>query len=231
MNGMQVFSLRQSTDFLLSAAKAFEEALDELSLLDAAIGDGDHGVSMVQGFRTIETMISSMDFTDIGTQWVEAGKILMKRIGGTCGPLFATLFIKGGTAVRGLDALTVADLARMLKDGSMGVMALGKASPGEKTMVDALNPAAQALAEAAERSSPVDQALQAAAEAARAGAEATRDMLATKGRGRYQQERSLGHQDAGATSVAILIRTLAKAAQAPGSDCTHLVKDDIHDAR
>jgi phosphoenolpyruvate---glycerone phosphotransferase subunit DhaL len=209
---MTTFSLQQSKTFFLNAAQAFEESVEELSLLDAAIGDGDHGVSMVRGFRSVAVMISATDFADIGSQWVAVGKTLMKSIGGTCGPLFATLFIKSGTAALGLNALTVADLARMIKEGVLGIMSLGQASPGDKTMVDALMPAAQALSEAAEMNDPLAQALQTAAVSALAGAEATRGMLATKGRGRYQQENSLGHQDAGATSAAILIHALAKSA-------------------
>jgi len=208
----QGFTLEMSSTFFLLAAQGFEEALDELSRLDAAIGDGDHGVSMLKGFRSVSSAISVASFADIGAQWMEAGKILMKEIGGTCGPLFATIFIKGGMAARGKTELSAADFAKMVRDGCDGVRSMGKAAPGEKTMVDALEPASASLAAAAEKGLPVAEALRHAADQARAGAEATRSMRATRGRGRYQGENSIGHQDAGATSVAIIFGALAESA-------------------
>ena len=195
--------------FFVDLKNKFEENLDELSALDAAIGDGDHGVTMLKGFRAAAEEASRGEYADINGLWSGAAKVLMKEAGGTCGPLFAAVFLKGGALANGMSEVGLDTLAKMFSAGNQGVKALGRASLGEKTMIDALEPAACALEKAAAEGLSLAEALQSAAKAAEEGAVSTKDMLATKGRGRYQGEKSLGHQDAGATSVAIIFKTLA----------------------
>ncbi len=191
---------------LCSLEGIYTEKLGYLSELDGAIGDGDHGTSMVRGFAAVRQALEDGPDMDIPALFTQCGKLLMQRIGGTCGPLYAMLFIKGAAAVAGLQRLDTQDYCRFWSEGAAGLMALGKAAPGEKTMVDALWPAVEALKTAAEREDGVWAAAKAAADAAEQGAQSTRGMLATKGRGRYQGDASLGHVDAGAASMAILLR-------------------------
>jgi len=210
---MQTISLEQMAAFMRLSAQEFEQNLDRLSALDAALGDGDHGVTMVKGYRALLAMMDAQEFTDIGSMWMEAGKTLVKEMGGTCGPLFGTIYLKGGMLSKGKTEVTLEELANMLTQGNNGVKAMGKANVGDKTMIDALEPGALALAAAAGSGKDLATALEEAYQASVQGAEATCDMLATRGRGRYQGEGSKGHQDAGATSVTVLFHTLWCAVQ------------------
>ena len=205
---MDTINIAMMKAFFLGARETFEEKLDELSALDSAIGDGDHGVSMLKGFREVANQITGREYTDISALWLDCAKVLMREIGGTCGPLFATIFMKGAMPARNKTEVDAATLADMFIAGNAGVKALGKSEPGEKTMVDALEPAALELDRAAKNGKSLEESLALAAKAAADGAAATKDMLATKGRGRYQGESSLGHEDAGATSVSYLFRVL-----------------------
>ena len=206
-------NIEQHMRFFELAAVRFRQELDNLSELDSALGDGDHGASMLKGFSMIWEKISQQTYQDIGTLWMDAGKILMKEVGGTCGPLFATILIKGGFSARGAQDTDAGRLAEMLHAGSEGVQTLGKASPGDKTMVDALAPAARAMDEAAGAGAGLEDALCCAVRAARDGAAATKDMLASRGRGRYQAENAIGHVDPGAVSVCILLESLYEASK------------------
>jgi len=196
---------------LCSLETVFTEKLDALSTLDAAIGDGDHGTSMLRGFAAVRQALEGDEDSGISDLFVKTGRVLMNSIGGTCGPLYAMLFIKGGQAVAGLTRLDAPSYYLFWHEGAAALMTLGKASPGEKTMVDALWPAVEALKSAADRGDDVRTAALAAAEAAELGAQSTRDMRAARGRGRYQGDASLGHIDAGAASMAILIRAFCMA--------------------
>ena len=207
---MDTITVSQMKEFFLHTKDIFEEKIEELSALDAAIGDGDHGVSMLKGYREVALAIKDKEYDDIGALWLDCAKILMKEIGGTCGPLFASLFMKGGMLARNKSEVDIKTLAEMFIAGNAGVKTMGKAGPGEKTMVDALEPAALTLDVCAKAEKPLGEAVKLAAKAASDGAIATADMLAVKGRARYQGERSLGHQDAGATSVAYIFAVLEK---------------------
>lgn len=203
-------NIERHIEFFVIAADKFEANLQYLSQLDSALGDGDHGASMLKGFSLAKEKIVQQRYNDVGALWVDAGGVIMKKIGGTCGPLFATILMKGGMLAKGVSDTDTAKLAAMIVAGSEGVRALGKATPGDKTMVDALAPAADALA--AHENAPLVNALEMALRAARDGAQATRDMLAAKGRGRYQNENSRGHIDPGAVSVCIILEALLEAA-------------------
>lgn len=207
-------NIAQQLHFFELAAERFEKELDHLSMLDSALGDGDHGASMLKGFSMAWEKVSHQSYGDVGSLWMDAGRVLMKEIGGTCGPLFATILMKGGFAARNLQEIDAVKLAEMLRLGCDGVQMLGKAKPGDKTMVDALAPAAEALQLAASEGQALPDALEAAVRAAQAGAESTRDMLAARGRGRYQKENARGHVDAGAVSVCILLESMLEASRA-----------------
>jgi phosphoenolpyruvate---glycerone phosphotransferase subunit DhaL len=197
----------------LLATRVSEQSA-ELTRLDAAIGDADHGTNLDRGFKAVRQKALSQDAADAADAaalFRQTGMALIGSVGGAGGPLYGTLFMRMAQAAAGKEGLTVEDLRDLLRAGLEGVVQRGKASPGEKTMVDALTPAVEALdaAIAAGRDGP--EALAEAAAAAERGAEATIPMVARKGRASYLGERSAGHQDPGATSSALLVRTLAEA--------------------
>lgn len=187
-----------------------DEKKDWLSKLDAACGDGDHGVSMGRGFDAVaETLPDLIDETPGGI-FKNVGMKLVFVIGGATGPLFGTLFIEAGKAAEDASALDTKALSVMFRAGLDGVSRRGGAIPGEKTMVDALCPAVNALADAAEEGFLPGEGLRRAAAAARAGADATEFLIARQGKARYLGERALGHQDAGANSIALIFEAFAE---------------------
>lgn len=178
---------------------------EHLCDLDAAIGDGDHGANMTRGFHAVIAKLGTP--ADPSALFKTVGMTLISTVGGASGPLYGSMFLDMGKAAAGKPALGAADWAEVLAAGVNGVASRGKAQPGEKTMLDALIPAA-----AAAKTAPnLTAALKAAAQAAEQGAEATVPMLATKGRASYLGERSIGHADPGATSAALLLLSLAEA--------------------
>jgi phosphoenolpyruvate---glycerone phosphotransferase subunit DhaL len=196
-------------DWLRRYAAAIAEHRAELVRLDTAIGDGDHGTNMDRGMKKAIEKLEGAPAGDIGGTLKAVGMALVSSVGGAAGPLYGTLFLQMGQATAGRDALAVADFADALEAGVKGVQARGKAQPGDKTMVDALLPAVEAL-----RSAEGDDAATAllrAADAARDGMEATIPLEARKGRASYLGPRSVGHQDPGATSSHLLLRTAAEA--------------------
>lgn len=199
--------------WLAGLSPLFEANLERLSQLDAALGDGDHGASMVRGMRAVSAKIAAMPAAgDCGSLLQAAGMAIVSATGGATGPLFGAIFMEAGKVARGKSELASADLAAMFQAASSALSARGGALPGDKTMVDALAPAAAALAECSVRGDEVAQALAMAAQAAEQGAAATAAMPASKGRARYLGQRALGHVDAGATSVALIMQALANTA-------------------
>jgi dihydroxyacetone kinase-like protein len=191
-------------------AGTLSEHAEELTRLDAAIGDADHGSNMDRGFKAVRQKALNQDGADPAAVFKQTGMALISTVGGAGGPLYGTFFLRMAQAATGKQQLTVEDLRDMLKAGFEGVVQRGKASPGDKTMVDALGPAVEALDAAIAAGKGGEEALQEAADAAEQGARATIPMLARKGRASYLGERSVGHQDPGATSSALLVRTLAQ---------------------
>jgi len=183
----------------------FEQERDALNALDAEVGDGDHGYTVSRAFAAAELAVQA-GCADIGALLDTASEALAVAAGGAIGPLLAAFFAEGGVLLRGKQQLNSADLAAFFAGGLEAVQQIGGAQPGQKTLVDALAPAAQALAE--HSLEPPASALAVAAIAARQGAELTRGMAAMHGRARFLGERSAGYQDAGATSLAILVETL-----------------------
>lgn len=200
-----------SRDAVLEWIKAFAAAVnankDYLTQLDSAIGDADHGANMDRGMQAAVAKLPGVADKDIGTVLKTVGMTLVSTVGGAGGPLYGTLFMQMGTASAGKLELTLADWTAALEAGINGVIMRGKANPGDKTMVDALNPALAALKGAA--AAPLPEALRQSAEAAEQGMTGTIPLVARKGRASYLGERSAGHQDPGATSSHMLLKTAA----------------------
>ncbi len=200
-------------DEILSWLRCYRQVLGEnkdyLTQLDSAIGDADHGANMDRGFAAVVDKLSTADDKDIGAILKLVGMTLVSTVGGAGGPLYGTLFMRAGAATDGKMELSTSDFASALEAGLAGVQQRGKATPGEKTMVDALTPACAALRQAADAGDGAGAALEAAASAAEQGMKATIPLLATKGRASYLGERSIGHQDPGATSSYLLLRCAA----------------------
>jgi phosphoenolpyruvate---glycerone phosphotransferase subunit DhaL len=190
-------------------ASTIAENRDYLTELDSAIGDADHGTNMNRGMSAaIEKLDGSVE--DIGGVLKTVGMTLVSKVGGAGGPLYGTLFMQMGAATAGKSDLSVGDWANAVETGLKGVQARGKAEPGDKTMIDALTPAAEALAKAAADGATLSDALTSAARAAEEGMKATIPLVARKGRASYLGERSAGHQDPGATSSFLLMKTAAE---------------------
>ena len=189
--------------WLKSTAAEFEARIDELDGLDAAIGDGDHGTNMARGMATASTIVPSPDTTT--RQYLnQVGMALVSSVGGASGPLFGTFFLRVGQLWQAPHS--VSSIWQALKAGRDGIASRGRAKVGDKTMLDALCPAVDVLEHAAmERDEEPSASLARAAAAARAGAEATRGMVARRGRAAHYGERSVGHIDPGAVSMAMIL--------------------------
>jgi dihydroxyacetone kinase-like protein len=193
-------------------AAAVRAESEYLTQLDAAIGDGDHGINMNRGFDAVGKALAVQDGNlPPGQLLTIAGKTLVSTVGGASGPLWGTAFRRAGRSLGNAESFDGAALLAALDAGVDGVVELGAASPGDKTMVDALRPAVDALREGLDAGTSLDAALAAAAAAAEEGARATIPMQARKGRASYLGERSIGHQDPGATSAALIMRALERA--------------------
>jgi dihydroxyacetone kinase-like protein len=190
---------------------------DYLTQLDAAIGDGDHGTNMRRGFEAMAKALAGQGETSPGQLLIVAGKTLVATVGGASGPLWGSALRRAGRALGDSATFDGHQLALALDAAIEGVVELGAAAPGDKTMVDALVPAAQALHQGLDAGQSLPEAVRAAADAARQGAEATVPMQARKGRASYLGERSIGHQDPGATSAAIIVAALSRAVESQHS--------------
>jgi len=203
--------------WLHEAQAAVTGRAEYLTQLDAAIGDGDHGINMTRGFEAVGRALADQDpSTAPGPLLVLAGKTLVATVGGASGPLWGSALRAAGRSLGDADGLDGEGLAAALDAALAAVVDLGAAQPGDKTMVDALAPATAALRERLAAGDPVATAVTAAADAAEAGARATAPMQARKGRASYLGERSIGHQDPGATSAALIMRALQTAVTQEG---------------
>jgi phosphoenolpyruvate---glycerone phosphotransferase subunit DhaL len=199
------------TIWLTEAGDQIRAQSDYLTQLDAAIGDGDHGINMRRGFDAVGKALAGQgDGVPPGRLLIVAGKTLVSTVGGASGPLWGSALRRAGRALGDADTFDGVELADAIDAAVAGVVELGAAVPGDKTMVDALTPAAEVLRQSLGSGLTLDRALQQAAGAARAGAEATVPMQARKGRASYLGERSIGHQDPGATSAAIILEALSR---------------------
>jgi len=192
-----------------SVAKVIADNSKYLTELDAAIGDADHGANMDRGFKAVIGKMPEINDKDIGTIFKTIGMTLISTVGGAGGPLYGTFFLQAGMKTAGKMELTLSDWADAMEAALNGIIMRGKAEVGDKTMVDALPPAVQALKKAVQENLPINQALALSAEAAHQGMEGTTPLVARKGRASYLGERSAGHQDPGATSSYLIVKAAA----------------------
>ena len=187
---------------------------DHLVQLDSAIGDGDHGINMTRGFEAVVQALGADNGSPPGRLLIIAGRTLVSTVGGASGPLWGTALRRAGRSMGDGATFEAAVFADALEAALDGVVELGAAQPGDKTMVDALEPAVRTLKERLDAGSPAAEAFSAAREAAEEGMQSTVPLQATKGRASYLGERSIGHQDPGATSTALILRALELAVAA-----------------
>ncbi|MFF1815681.1 dihydroxyacetone kinase subunit DhaL [Kribbella sp. NPDC058245] len=195
------------TDWLRDASKVLHENAAYLTELDSAIGDADHGANMDRGFAAVVVMLDETSFTSVDELLKKVGMTLVSKVGGASGPLYGTFFLRFGTALAGVP-VTPESIGAGLRAGVGGILARGKAELGDKTMYDAWAPALDAYDAAV--GDGLAAALGAAAEASAKGRDATVPLEARKGRASYLGERSVGHQDPGATSTTLLLESAAR---------------------
>jgi phosphoenolpyruvate---glycerone phosphotransferase subunit DhaL len=189
-------------------AMVVETQRDHLTQLDAAIGDADHGINLARGFGAVQAALAQAGTPTPGSVLLLTGSTLISKVGGAAGPLYGTAFRQAGKALGDGPEVGMPALAGALEAALTGVQKLGAAREGEKTMVDALAPAASALSRAVAEGASASDALSALVDAAEAGAQATIPMQALKGRASYLGPRSVGHEDPGAASTALILRAL-----------------------
>lgn len=186
-----------------------EEQRQFLTELDNAIGDGDHGINLDRGFKAVKAVMPTFEEMEVDGIMKEVGKQLMKVVGGSSGPLYGSAYKKAGVYLKGKTEITMDDFLGMMDTAIAAIQKLGKAVEGEKTMLDAMIPATKAMKESYAADGDAKKALAAGVEAAEAGIEFTKTIIATKGRAAYVGERSLGHQDPGATSFTMMLKDVA----------------------
>ncbi|WP_127553564.1 dihydroxyacetone kinase subunit DhaL [Actinoplanes sp. OR16] len=195
--------------WLRATAVSVTEQSDRLTRLDAAIGDGDHGVNLNRGFTAVVAALAGGTFDSVAAVFVKAGTTLISKVGGASGPLYGSAYRALGKALPEGPEITLPDLVAGLHAALEAIRKLGGAEPGDATMVDAWKPAAEAFESAVAAGNALPAAAAEAARAADAGARATIELRARKGRASYLGERSVGHQDPGATSTALIFEALA----------------------
>jgi dihydroxyacetone kinase-like protein len=197
-------------DWISDLAAVYDENRQYLTKLDSAIGDADHGINMDRGFKKVMEKLPDSADKDIGAILKAVGMTLVSTVGGAAGPLYGTFFMRAGMAVDGKDELTPQDVVAMFDAALQGVVMRGKAELEDKTMVDALTPAVEALKESVAADEDLSDGLAKATAAAEAGMKATIPLVAKKGRASYLGERSAGHQDPGATSSYLLMKAASE---------------------
>lgn len=195
-------------EILKAIAARIDEQKDYLTELDNEIADGDHGVNMAKGFNAVVAKLDAMADKDIGSLLKTTGMTLVSTVGGSAGPLYGTAFMKAGAALKDKMEMNEADLVAAVEAAIGGIQMRGKATVGEKTMLDAICPAFDALKASVEAGEDMKAALTKAVEAAQKGVEYTKTIKATKGRASYIGDRSIGHQDPGATSATYMFEVL-----------------------
>jgi phosphoenolpyruvate---glycerone phosphotransferase subunit DhaL len=181
-----------------------------LTNLDSALGDGDYGDSMDRGFTAARAELSTRPPADLRSAFQTVSSVLIRTMGGSSGPLLGTFFLRAGTACAGKSELGPADVVALFQAGVDGIQQRGKAERGDKTMLDALLPAVDAMRAALDAGSDLAEILNRGAAAAEAGVQATKTMQARRGRASYLGDRSVGHQDAGATGAHLILKAAAE---------------------
>ena len=199
--------------WLDASQEVFAENRQQLTELDSAIGDGDFGISLDRGFTAVQAELSAHPPADLRSVFQSVSTVLIRTMGGTSGPLLGTFFLRAGAACAGKSELAPGYVVALFQAGVDGIQQRGKAALGDKTMLDALLPAVEAMRGALEAGNGLAEILERGAAAAEAGVQATKTMQARKGRGSYLGDRSVGHQDAGATGAHLLVKAAADAWQ------------------
>ncbi|MEP2146569.1 MAG: dihydroxyacetone kinase subunit DhaL [Paracoccaceae bacterium] len=191
----------------MTVADAMDAARDDLCALDGKIGDADHGIAMAGGFGAVREAVAAMDGATTTDVFNESAKAFLNAVGASSGPLYATAFMRAGMAVKGKDRLEDGDASRLVVAMAEGIAARGKANVGDKTMLDAWQPAADAATQATGKTAV--EVFSLAADAAETGADATTGLEARMGRAARLGARSIGHKDPGAVSAALMLRSMA----------------------
>ena len=204
-----------TTSQMLQALKnmcaTIEDEKEYLSELDGAIGDGDHGVNMAKCFREVKKTLAESSAEDVGALFNEVGMVVLNSVGGAMGALYGTFFLKLSQESAGKAEVSLSDLVAMFQTGEQGILDIGKANLGDKTLIDTLSPAVRAIETAEKEGKTLAGALANFEQAAKQGMDSTKGMLAKMGRASRLGERTIGHQDAGATSCYFILRSLASA--------------------
>ena len=205
----ETISTTQMLRALESMCDTIENEKEYLSELDGAIGDGDHGVNMAKCFREVKKKLAASSAEEVGTLFKDVGMVVLNSVGGAMGALYGTFFLKLSQESAGKSEVNLSDLVAMFQTGEQGILDLGKANRGDKTLIDTLSPAVRAIEAAAKEGNTLVGALADFEQSAKQGMESTKDMLAKMGRASRLGERTIGHQDAGATSCYFILRSLA----------------------
>jgi dihydroxyacetone kinase-like protein len=199
----------QMMQIMGSLCDTMEQEKDYLSELDGAIGDGDHGVNMAKCFREVRKKLPESQGKDIGTILKNVGMVVLNSVGGAMGALYGTFFLRLAQETAGKMEIGLADFTNMFKAAEKGILEIGKAKAGDKTLVDTLSPAVRALEKSEQEGKSLNEALYDFEQAAKKGMESTKDLIARIGRSSRLGERTIGHQDAGATSCYFILRSFA----------------------
>lgn len=198
----------QVIQWLQNFADEIERNKEYLTELDAAIGDADHGINMYRGFKKVASQLSSVADKDISTILKTVSMTLISTVGGASGPLYGTFFLRASTAVTGKEELTTEDLLKLLQAGLEGAVQRGKAHLGDKTMIDVLSPVVDSCQQSVANNKNMLETMQQVVLVAEQAMKETIPMLAKKGRASYLGDRSIGHQDPGATSTYLMLKSL-----------------------
>lgn len=202
LNGNEVINIINKIADVINENKLY------LTELDAVIGDGDHGLNMSKGFEAVKEKLTTDDGENIGNILKKVGMTLVSTVGGASGPLYGTAFMKAAPVLNGKSEINMDDFIDALEAALEGVKMRGKSVAGEKTMIDAIEPAVNSLKESKEKGLSSIESLEKAQSVALEGVEKTKEIKATKGRASYLGDRSIGHQDAGATSSYLILKTI-----------------------
>lgn len=202
ITGAQVIQILGKISEVMDKNKAF------LSELDATIGDGDHGLNMSKGFAAVKEKLKDDNGINIGEILKKTGMALVSNVGGASGPLYGTAFMRAAIVTNGKSSVNMDDFIKMLEEALNGIKMRGNGEVGEKTMIDAIQPALDALKSSMDQGLSSEECFYSAKEAAREGVEYTKTIAATKGRASYLGKRSIGHQDPGATSSFLILDTI-----------------------
>jgi dihydroxyacetone kinase phosphoprotein-dependent L subunit len=205
---MEELGAKETKELLLLVCEFLMAAEKDLCELDSHVGDGDHGITVSRGFKAVKEKLKNTGLSSPGELFILSGGILAETMGGAAGPVFGSIFLAMGEALKGAASWGAGNFASMLEAALEDAMKTGDVKKGERTLIDALAPAAEVAKEASAGGDSLRQTLEKTVSAAEAGAESTKEMVAKKGRAKFLQEKSRGFKDAGAVSVCLILKTI-----------------------